>query len=100
MRDYIAARVDCEAALLASGLRATIVRPWYILGPGHWWPMILKPAYAILEQIPTRRAAALRLGLVTIRQMLATLVWTVEDPPASVNIIEVPEIRRIADPWP
>ena len=38
MRDYIAVRASCEAALMASGLVATILRPWYILGPGHWWP--------------------------------------------------------------
>ncbi|MGC4097629.1 MAG: hypothetical protein QM706_10970 [Nitrospira sp.] len=35
MKEYIAVRSECEAALLISGLSATILRPWYILGPGH-----------------------------------------------------------------
>jgi len=35
MHAYIAARSACEEALSASGLNATIVRPWYVLGPGH-----------------------------------------------------------------
>jgi len=39
MRDYIAVRRDCEEALRRAGLVATILRPWYILGPGHWWPL-------------------------------------------------------------
>ena len=34
MRAYIAARVEAEEAIRASGLPATIVRPWYVLGPG------------------------------------------------------------------
>jgi nucleoside-diphosphate-sugar epimerase len=94
MRDYIAVRAECEAAIRASGLRATIVRPWYVLGPGHWWPLLLTPCYWICERMPKRRASALRLGLVTIHQMLNTLLWAVEHPPESIRIIEVPDIRH------
>ena len=25
--------------------RTTILRPWYVLGPGHRWPYALKPMY-------------------------------------------------------
>ena len=99
MRDYIAVRSECEAAIRAAGLPATIIRPWYILGPGHWWPLLLKPSYWICEQIRAMRASALRLGLVTIHQTLGTLLWAVEHPPESVRIIEVPEIRSLGG-WP
>jgi nucleoside-diphosphate-sugar epimerase len=34
MQAYIAVRAQCEAAIEASGLNATILRPWYVLGPG------------------------------------------------------------------
>jgi uncharacterized protein YbjT (DUF2867 family) len=95
MRDYVAVRVECEAAIRASGLPSTIVRPWYILGPGHWWPLVLKPGYWIGEQIRTMRASALRLGLVTIQEMLGTLLWAVEHPPDSMRILEVPEIKSL-----
>ena len=95
MKDYIAVRTECEMTLRGSGLRATILRPWYIIGPGHWWPLFLKPAYWLYEQIPSTRESAHRLGLVTLRQMLASLVWAVEHPPESVRVIEVPEIRAI-----
>ena len=53
MQDYIAARTRCEEALLASGLNATILRPWYVLGPGHRWPYTLVPFYWLARQIPS-----------------------------------------------
>ncbi len=95
MRDYIAVRRACEAALEAAGLVATILRPWYILGPGHWWPLALVPVYRALERVPATREAAMRLGLVTIGQMLSALLWSIEQPPMKTRVIEVPEIRRL-----
>lgn len=96
MRDYIAVRIDCEAAIAQAGVIATILRPWYILGPGHWWPLVLQPVYRLLERIPVTREAAIRLGLITISDMLATIVWSIEHPPERTRMIEVPEIRRLA----
>jgi uncharacterized protein YbjT (DUF2867 family) len=96
MQDYIAVRRECEDRLCASGLPASIVRPWYILGPGHWWPLALQPVYRLMERVSATKKSALRLGLVTIQQMLHVLVWAVEHPPDRVRIIEVPEIRRLA----
>ena len=95
MQDYIAVRVECEAAIRASGLAATIVRPWYVLGPGHWWPLLLKPAYWLCERRPSTKDAAARLGLVTLEEMLTALVWAVEHPPESVRVLTVPDIRAI-----
>jgi hypothetical protein len=48
-----------------------------------------------MELLPPTRAAALRLGLVSLPQMVRTLVHAVENPPASHRIIEVPEIRKL-----
>jgi uncharacterized protein YbjT (DUF2867 family) len=95
MKDYIAVRRECEERLRASGLRATILRPWYILGPGHWWPLALQPIYRLMERVPSTSESARRLGLVTIKQMVQTLVWAVEHPADGVRVIEVPEIRRL-----
>lgn len=39
--------------------------------------------------------AAVRLGLVTLHEMLTTLVWAIEHPPISHRVIEVPEIRLL-----
>lgn len=99
MRDYIAVREEGEALVHASGMKATIVRPWYVLGPGHYWPFALAPVYGLLERLKPTCAMATRLGLVTLDEMVRTLVHAVEDPPADVRIVEVPEISR-APPLP
>jgi uncharacterized protein YbjT (DUF2867 family) len=96
MRDYIAVREEGERLVRASGMKATIVRPWYVLGPGHYWPFALAPVYGLLERLKPTRAMATRLGLVTLDEMVRTLVHAVEVPPADVRILEVPEISRAA----
>jgi uncharacterized protein YbjT (DUF2867 family) len=98
MRDYIAVRAEGEAALAASGLTTTVLRPWYVLGPGHWWPLVLVPLYAIARLIPSTRGGALRLGLVRLDQMVAALVRAVEHPPApgTLALVDVPRIRSAA----
>ena len=95
MKDYIAVRREGEELLRASGLNATVLRPWYVLGPGHRWPYLLKPAYWLFERWPSTRESARRLGLVTLCQMLAALVQVIETPANGVRVIEVPEIRRM-----
>ena len=35
MRSYIAVRLEGEALTKLAGMPATILRPWYVLGPGH-----------------------------------------------------------------
>jgi nucleoside-diphosphate-sugar epimerase len=78
----------------ASGLGATIVRPWYVLGPGHRWPYMLVPLYWVAERLPGMRDGARRLGLVTIDQMVGALVHAVENPAEGIAVVEVPDIRQ------
>jgi uncharacterized protein YbjT (DUF2867 family) len=93
MRAYIEVRTMCETMIRESGMNATILRPWYILGPGHRWPYALLPMYWLMELLPPTRAGARRLGLVTLEQMKRALVHAVENPCRGVRIVEVPEIR-------
>ena len=94
MKAYIAVREECEQIIRNSGLNATILRPWYVLGPGHRWPYVLLPIYWLMERIPSTRKSALRLGLVTRPQMLNTLVTAVENPSQGIRILDVPSIRK------
>jgi len=93
MKAYIEVRRECEQFLRDSGMNATVLRPWYVLGPGHWWPYVLLPMYWLFELIPSTQAGARRLGLVTHEQMVNALVFAVENPCAGTRIVEVPEIR-------
>jgi uncharacterized protein YbjT (DUF2867 family) len=92
MREYIAARMEAESELRASGLNATILRPWYVLGPGHRWPYALVPVYAVLRLLPATREGARRLGLVTLPQIVRALAGAVENPARGVRVLGVPEI--------
>ncbi len=95
MRTYVAARVEGEALVAATGIPATILRPWYVLGPGHRWPMLLLPIYALLRLFSATREAADSLGFVTQAQMTAALLDAVANPPgAGTRIVDVPGIRR------
>jgi uncharacterized protein YbjT (DUF2867 family) len=93
MREYQAARRRAEDAIAATGMRRTILRPWYVLGPGHRWPYMLLPMYWLMQQLPSTRERALRLGLVTIGQMISALVFAVEHPPDSERMLAVAQIR-------
>lgn len=96
MHAYVAARAAAELALRESRLTATVLRPWYVLGPGHRWPYLLLPVYACAALIPATRDGARRLGLVTLSQMVRALRRAVESPAqtSTVRIFEVPEIRK------
>jgi uncharacterized protein YbjT (DUF2867 family) len=93
MRVYWEARKEAEEFLAGQNLNRTILRPWYVLGPGHRWPYALLPFYWLAERLPPTRDGARRLGLVTLAQMAAALVHAVENPASGVRVVEVPEIR-------
>ena len=93
MHAYIAVRSECEAAIESAGLNATILRPWYVLGPGHRWPYLLVPIYKLAEMLPKTREGARRLGLVTLEQMTSALTVAVENPVEGRRVVTVPEIQ-------
>jgi uncharacterized protein YbjT (DUF2867 family) len=97
MQAFITVRAEGEAMIQASGISATFLRPWYVLGPGHRWPYALLPVYWLLERIPATQQSARRLGLVTIRQMINALVWSVENAVDGVRILDVQQIRQLSN---
>ncbi len=96
MKAYQEARAEAESQLRASGLNATILRPWYVLGPGRQWPRLLKPFYWLMERVPSKRETARRLGLMTDAEMRGALLFAVENPAAGVHVLSVPEIKEAA----
>jgi uncharacterized protein YbjT (DUF2867 family) len=96
MAHYLWVRSLGEAMIREAQICATILRPWYVLGPGHWWPKAILPFYKIAELFPPTRATAQRLGLVTIEEFVKALVRAVEDPPRPCRqrLLDVPAIRQ------
>jgi uncharacterized protein YbjT (DUF2867 family) len=101
MRDFIAVRAQGEAMIREAGLTATILRPWYVLGPGHRWAAALIPLYKFAELWHATRESARRLGLVTIAQMVKALVAAIEDPAPTgqIRIVDVPAIKGTGNPY-
>jgi len=94
MRAYVDVRARGEALLRESGLPHTVLRPWYVLGPGHRWAYALVPLYWYWNARASTRATAQRLGLVTLDQMLSALTWAVETAGSDTRVLEVPAIRQ------
>jgi uncharacterized protein YbjT (DUF2867 family) len=97
MHAFIEVRQEGERLVRSSGVHATILRPWYVLGPGHRWAYALVPVYAIARLLPFTRAGAERLALIPFRSMIASLVNAVEFEPAGVRIMEGAELARGGD---
>ena len=93
MRAYQAVRAEVEALVRESGMGATVLRPWYVLGPGHRWPYVLMPLYWLFRLLPQTRESAERLGFVTHAQMTQALLRAVEDPSPDFRVVTVPQIR-------
>lgn len=94
MQVYQQVRAEGEAYCLEKGLRCVFLRPWYVVGPGHWWPVLLLPFYALLRLFPATRRKAKALGLNTLAQLLRALVAAVEMPLDKNVVWEVADLRQ------
>jgi uncharacterized protein YbjT (DUF2867 family) len=93
MHAYVDVRMRVEALLRESGMPHTVLRPWYVLGPGHRWAYALMPMYWLFGALPSTRDGARRIGMVTLEQMIGALTWAVETAGTESRVIGVPEIR-------
>lgn len=96
MKDYQEVRAQGEKLLLNTGIKSSFIRPWYVLGPGHWWPLVLKPFYLLAKLFPSLKEKAEKLDTVTINQMIQTLQYAITHPPANnISVYDVQDIKRI-----
>jgi uncharacterized protein YbjT (DUF2867 family) len=96
MRDYVAVRAEGERLVRETGIAATFIRPWYVLGPGHRWPYLILPLYWLWGLNPKSRDTARRLYPVKLRSVIDAMAGAVDRPPDGVRIIEAPELRSRA----
>ena len=94
MHAYVAVRAEGEEMVRQSGMRATFVRPWYVLGPGHRWVYAILPMYWLAMLVPKSRQTARRLYPVKLANVVRAIVDAVDHPPESVRLIEADELRR------
>ena len=94
MRAYVEVRAEGERLVRAAGLRATFVRPWYVLGPGHRWPYLILPLYWAWMLSPRTRETASRLYPTRLRDLVRSIAESVEVPPADVRIVDAQQMRN------
>ncbi len=98
MKSFAEVRIKGEELIRQSGMNATFLRPWYVLGPGHYWPYLLLPMYSMLlalfKLIPATRDTSKRLGFIKIGQMIKCISFSVMNPPEGVRVFEVEEMKE------
>jgi len=94
MNDFINVRLKGEELLRKSGINSSFIRPWYVLGPEHYWPYLFLPFYKLFELIPATKEAALRLGLVKIDQIINCITSSVQNPSEGIKIYDVRDIKE------
>jgi uncharacterized protein YbjT (DUF2867 family) len=95
MKDFQEVRAQGEALLQQQHFISSFIRPWYVLGPGHWWPLLVKPVYFILKLFPSTRATANNLDTVTISQMIKALVDCIKNLPNENTIVDVQMMKKM-----
>jgi uncharacterized protein YbjT (DUF2867 family) len=96
MRAYQRVRAEVERYLATTTMDATILRPWYMLGPGHWWPSPLLPLYAVARRTPGLSDLAQRCGLLRLDELVAAMVSAVGAAAHGRRVLDVPAIRAAA----
>ncbi|HEY2720077.1 MAG TPA: NAD(P)H-binding protein [Chitinophagaceae bacterium] len=94
MKVYQEVRKEGENYCLSRDLNCSFIRPWYVVGPGHWWPVLLLPFYGIAELIPSWRSKARSKALVSIRQILKALTRAIKEKPVHHSVFEIKDIRN------
>lgn len=94
MKAFQEVRAYGEELIRKSGMNATIIRPWYVIGPGHYWPLLFLPVYKVLELFPSTNKMIQLYGLVYLNQLIAALIKAVEQPPSGILIHAVQDIKK------
>jgi nucleoside-diphosphate-sugar epimerase len=94
MKDYSDVRKKSEMLFKIHCRNGTFLRPFYVLGPGHHWPLLLTPFYKLMMLTKSGREKARKLGLVWLGQIVNAIVWAVENPADGFRIMEVSDIRK------
>jgi uncharacterized protein YbjT (DUF2867 family) len=95
MFTYQANKKRAEAALNASGLQVSLLRPWYVVGEGRTWVSIFDGLYNLAEKYPKTLAKIRKFRLVSHQQVLETLIHAIKSEPKKLTIYEIEDILKM-----
>lgn len=94
---YVMSKQRAEEVVIHSGLRWTIFRPAFLLGPGQQWPRAIGPMLRLMGHFPDPVGdVARRAGNLTREELGLSMLWALDAPEAIGKILDVPEMRRTA----
>jgi uncharacterized protein YbjT (DUF2867 family) len=93
MKDFVNVRKKGEQLLIESKIKSSFIRPWYVIGPGHYWPYIIMPVFWIFKFLPFTKQTTQRLDFVTLPQMLKCILFTVKNIPQLTTAYNVQQIK-------
>ncbi|MBK8485050.1 MAG: NAD(P)H-binding protein [Saprospiraceae bacterium] len=95
MKDFQEAKSLGEKYLESLHLNSIFVRPWYIIGPGHWWPIFFIPLFKLLEIIPATSMKARKFSLITIHQMISSLIYIINHIDKVPKYVEIENLKTL-----
>lgn len=94
MKEYRDARKQGEAYALSKHLVCTFIRPWYVVGPGHYWPLLLVPFYGVAQLVPQWKQKTAGKELIGIKLLLSTFLKAIEAPPQKQRVFEISHMKK------
>jgi uncharacterized protein YbjT (DUF2867 family) len=92
MKEFIRVRKLGEQMIIDSGMNAVFIKPWYVLGPGHYWPYLLLPLFWICLVIPPLSKTARRLYPVRLKNVLNAIINNIENPRKGIVSLSTKEL--------
>ena len=94
IKGYQEVRKEGESYLLSKHLVCTFIRPWYVVGPGHLWPVFLLPFFRLGKMVSSQKKKIDERSFISIKQMIHTLIKAIDSPPQKLRVFEVKHIKR------
>lgn len=95
MKAYVAVRAEVEALISSLGLSATIIRPFYVLGPGRRWPYAIMPLLWLARLIPGLSRQARTMVFNTREQVVHAIVNAIEHPPTGIDVWDARRLKSV-----
>lgn len=93
---YVRCKRKVETMVKEAGLRWTIFRPSFIIGPGQEWPVILTPFLWAFGLVPGYIGAKTRLAQnIRLEALVKAFVMAFEDDSTIGKSLDVPDIRQM-----
>lgn len=93
MKDFINVRMKGEQLLIESKIKSSFIRPWYVIGPGHYWPYLIMPVFWIFKLLPFTKQTAQRLDFLKLPQMLKCILFSIKNIPQITTAYNVQQIK-------